>query len=275
MNGYFSFPLLSYNLKSRTKNFIIWALVSLCLFILIVVMFTNLLNAGLPDFINDMLASMPTSVSGGNEVGTLPDFTDFGVNFGVCMQLMLIVGCIYASYLGASANSGSRGESDITFIYSMPLSRPCTVLTSFFAQLITLVFHNGIVLLVSLAVLYSNHKMMYIGRVLLAIAAFLLIEAIYLSLSFLFSTFMNNSSQAASISAVFVTITVVFSLIGSLSPALKLLTFLSPYSYISVSSIIVGESRLYLIGIAAGILISLLSVAISCIRYEKIDLLLD
>lgn len=275
MNGYFSFPLLSYNLKSRTKNFIIWALVSLCLFILIVVMFTNLLNAGLPDFINDMLASMPTSVSGGNEVGTLPDFTDFGVNFGVCMQLMLIVGCIYASYLGASANSGSRGESDITFIYSMPLSRPCTVLTSFFAQLITLVFHNAIVLLVSLAVLYSNHKMMYIGRVLLAIAAFLLIEAIYLSLSFLFSTFMNNSSQAASISAVFVTITVVFSLIGSLSPALKLLTFLSPYSYISVSSIIVGESRLYLIGIAAGILISLLSVAISCIRYEKIDLLLD
>ncbi len=271
MNGYFSFPLLGYNLKSRIKNFIIWSLVSLCLFILIVVMFTNLLNAGLPDFINDMFASVTSAAN----QGSLPDFTDFGVNFGFCMQLMLIVGCVYASYLGASANAGSHGENDITFVYSMPISRTCTVLTSFAAQFVTLFFYNIIVFLVSFAVIYSNNKMMYFGKILLAVAAFLLIETIYLSLSFLFSTFMNNSSQAASISAVTVTTTVVFGLIGSMSPALKLLTFLSPYSYISVYSIVAGESRLFLIGIAAGILISLLSVAISCIRYEKIDFLLD
>lgn len=275
MNGYFSFPLLGYNLRARTKNFIIWSLTSLCLFILIVVMFLNLLNAGLPDFISDMLASIPASVSGGGEVGTLPDFKDFGVNFGVCMQLMLIVGCVFASYLGASANSNSRGDTDITFIYSLPVSRICTVVTSFAAQAVTLFFYNIVVLLVSLAVIYSNHKMMYFGRILLAVGAFLLIELVYLSISFLLATFMNSGSQASSISAVTVTITIIFGLVGSLSPSLKALTFLSPYSYISVYAIVSGQSKMFFIGIVAAVLITLVCVAISCMRYEKIDFLLD
>ena len=206
MSDFLSMPLLSYDLKSRRRNFIVWMIISVCLFILIVVMFTNLLNAGLPEFIGDMLSSVPTSVSGGEKPADLPDFKDFGVNFGVCMQLMLIVGCIYASYLGASANTGSRGDNDITFIYSMPVSRVCTVLTSYFAQIVILLFYNIAVFAVALGVLYSNHKMNFTGRIALAVLAFMLIEIIYLSISFLLSTFMNTSSQAASISAVIVNI---------------------------------------------------------------------
>ena len=74
MNSFFSFPLLSYDLKARTRNFLIWALISLCLFILIIVMFSNLLSAGLPDFLNDMLASIPSSVSNGSHKTELPNF---------------------------------------------------------------------------------------------------------------------------------------------------------------------------------------------------------
>ena len=145
MNGLFSPALLGYNLKARMRNFIIWSVISLCLFILIIVMFTNLLNAGLPDLLADMLASFPTA-GGADKSVLLPDFKDFGVNIGVCLQIMLIVGCIYASYLGASANTGGRG--DITFIYSLPVTRVCTVLTSFFAQIVTLFFYNIIVFLI-------------------------------------------------------------------------------------------------------------------------------
>ena len=275
MNGYVSMPLLGYNLKSRTKNFIIWTLVSVCLFILIVVMFTNLLNAGLPEFIGDMLSSVPTSVSGSEQPGELPDFKDFGVNFGVCMQLMLIVGCVYASYLGASANTGSRGDNDITFIYSMPVTRVTTVLTSFAAQFVILLFYNIVVFVVSLGVIYSNNKMNYIGRIAFAVLAFLLIETIYLSVSFLLATFMNTSSQASSISAVMVTITVLFGLVGSLSPALNALTFLSPYKYISIYSIVSGGSSMFFIGIIAGVVVSIISIVVSCVRYDKIDFLLD
>ena len=275
MNGYFSLPLMVYNLKARTKNFIVWSIISLCLFILIIVMFTNLLNAGLPDFLSDMLVSVPTSVSGDGQTADLPDFKDFGVNFGVCMQMMLIVGCVYASYLGASANTGGRGDSDITFIYSLPVTRVCTVLTSFIAQIVTLFFYNIIVLLISLAVLYSNNKMSYLGKILLAVTVFLLIELIYLSIAFLLSTFMNSSSQASSIAAVIVTITIVFGLIGSMSPALKVLKFLSPYTYVSVFAIVSGGSRMFFVGIVAGVLVTIASVVLSCARYEKIDFLLD
>ncbi len=275
MNGYFSFPLLGYNLKLRTKNLAVWSIVSLCLFILIIVMFSNLLSAGLPEFVGDMLASVPTSVASDGSIAELPDFKDFGVNFGVCLQIMLVVGCVYASYLGASANSNSRGDTDITFIYSLPVSRVCTVLTSFVAQFFVLFFYNIIVLVISVGVLYSNNKMSYLGKIILAVAAFLLIELIYLSVAFLLSTFMNNSSQASSISAVIVTVTVLFGLIGSLSPSLKVLKFLSPYTYISVYAIVSGGSRMFFIGIVAGILIALISLVISCARYEKIDFLLD
>ena len=275
MNEMVSMPLLSYDLKSRLKNFIIWTIISVCLFILIVVMFTNLLNAGLPEFIADMLSSVPTSVSGGEQTSELPDFKDFGVNFGVCMQLMLIVGCVYASFLGASANTGSRGDNDITFIYSMPVTRICTVLTSYFAQVVILFFYNLAIFAVALGVLYSNNKMSFISRIALAVLAFMLIEVIYLSISFLLATFMNTSSQAASISAVIVTITVLFGFVGSLSPSLNTLTFFSPYKYISVYSIVSGGSSLFLIGIIAGVVMSIISIMISCARYNKIDFLLD
>lgn len=275
MSEFFSFPLLGYNLKSRTKNFIVWSLISLCIFILIIVMFTNILAAGLPDFLNDMLSSLPSSISNGKEVGGLPDFTDFGVNFGVCMQLMLVVGCVYACYLGASANSSGSGDSDITFIYAQPVTRLCTVLTSFAAQLATLLAYNLIVLLVSFAVIYSNAKPMYTGKILLSVLAFFLIEAVYLALAFLFSTFMNSGSQASSITAVTVTVTIVCSIIGSLAPALKFFKCLSPYSYISVYSIVSGASSSFLLGIIASIVIIIVCLVISCMRFEKIDFLLD
>ena len=192
MNDYFSMPLLGYKIKGRTKNIIIWSTISLCLFILIIVMFSNMLSAGLPDFISDMLASVPGSVSGSSGPVETPDFKDFGVNFGLCMQLMLIVGCIYASYLGASAHTNGRGDSDVTFVFSLPVSRICAVLTSYAAQLATLFFYNVVTALVSVAVLYANNKMSYLGRVFLAVGAFFLIEIIYLSISFLLATFMNS-----------------------------------------------------------------------------------
>ncbi len=275
MNEYFSMPMLGYKLRGRTKNFLVWSTISLCLFILIIVMFSNLLSAGLPDFVTDMVASMPGAVSGEAGAVNTPDFKDFGVNFGVCMQLMLIVGCIYASYLGASANTNGRGDSDITFIYSLPVSRVCAVLTSFAAQIATLFFHNIVVALVGVAVLYSNNKMDYIGRVFLAVGAFFLIEIIYLAISFLLATFMNSGSQASSISAVVVTVTVLFGIIGSMADTLGALKILSPYTYISVFGIISGESRMYVLGIAAGLLMAVVSLVISVVRYDRIDLILD
>ncbi len=275
MNEYFSMPMMGYKLRGRTKNFLVWSTISLCVFILIIVMFSNLLSAGLPDFISDMMASMPGLSSDSGAIVETPDFKDFGVNFGVCMQLMLIVGCIYASYLGASANTNGRGDNDITFIYSLPVSRTCAVLTSYAAQIATLFFYNIVVALVSVAVLYSNNKMAYLGKVGLAVAAFFLIEIIYLSMSFLLATFMNSGSQASSISAVVVTVTVLFGLIGSMSKSLSVLKLLSPYTYVSVFAIITGESRLYLVGIAAGVLITIVSLVISCVRYSSIDLILD
>ena len=275
MKGYFSLPLLGYNLKSRTRNFIVWSVASLCIFILIVVMFMNLLNSGLPDIVSDMLASMPLSFSEGGAADT-PDFKDFGVSFGACMQVMLIVGCVYACYLGASANSnGHGGDSDITFVYSMPVSRMGTVITSFVSQLVILAAYNVVVLMVSAAVMYSNNKLDYFPRILLAVGAFLLIQIVYMSLGFLFSTFMSSSSQASSVTAVTVAITVLFGFIGSLANALKALTFFSPYKYISVYSIISGQHQSFFVGIVAGILITIAALSVSCSRYDKKDFLLD
>lgn len=273
MDGTFSMPLLVYKIKSKSRNLLIWSIISLCLFILIIVMFTNLLGAGLPDLLGDMLASFPTA-PGEDKSIALPDFKDFGVNFGVCMQMMLIVGCIYASYLGASANNGGRGDSDITFVYALPVSRVCTVVTSFFAQLVTLFFYNIVVLLVSVAVLYSNNKMHFIGKIFLAVAAFLLIEAIYMSISFLLSGFLTSGVQASSISAVVVTLTIFLGILGSLAKSLKLLKILSPYSYISVYNIVSGGEGMFYIGIAAGLLITVVSLVLSCVRYDKIDFII-
>ena len=273
MNEVFSMSLLGYKIRGRLKNFLMWSAVSLGLFILIIVMFSNLLSAGLPEFVSDLISSMPGADK--DNVIETPDFKDFGVNFGVCMQLMLIVGCIYASYLGASAHSNGRGDSDVMFVYSLPVSRVCAVLTSFAAQFVTLILYDIVVTAVSLAVLYSNNKMEYLGKVMIAVAAFVLIELVYLSIAFLLATFMNSGSQAASISAVVVTLTIIFGIIGSMSKSLAVLKLLSPYSYVSMLGIVTGETGLYFVGIAAGLLITLLTLVISCMRYTRIDILID
>ena len=103
----------------------------------------------------------------------------------------------------------------------------------------------------------------------------MLIEIIYLAISFLLATFMNSGSQASSISAVVVTVTILFGIIGSMAKSLSVLKILSPYTYISVFGILAGQSRMYLVGIAAGLLMTIISLVISCVRYDKIDLILD
>ncbi len=276
MSGYFSFPLLSYSLRSRTRSFIVWSIITLCIFIFIIVMFTNMLDAGLPDFINDMLSSIPSSVTGSSDSSvSLPDFTDFSVNFGACMQIMLIVGCIYACSLGASANSNSHGDSDITFIYAQPVSRLATVLSSYAAQLVTLFCYDVVVYIVAFAMLYANNRLSYMGVLTLAMLAYFFMEAVYLSITFLFSTFMSSGTQAASVAALTITATLLFGLLGVLASSLSFFKYLSPYTYVSVYSIITGGGSSYFAGIVVGFVIIIAAVVVSCIRYEKIDFLLE
>ena len=77
------------------------------------------------------------------------------------------------------------------------------------------------------------------------------------------------------ITAVVVTITILFGVLGSMAKTLAILKIFSPYSYISVFGIITGESRLYVVGIAAGLLMTVISLVLSCSRYNQIDLILD
>lgn len=253
-----------------------WSLITLCIFIFIIVMFSNMLDAGLPEFISDMLSSIPSSVTGSSDSSlSLPDFTDFSVNFGACMQIMLIVACVYACSLGASANSNSHGDSDITFIYAQPVSRLCTVLTSYAAQLVTLFCYNVVVYIVAFAMLYANNKLSFMGALTVAMLAYLFVEAVYLSITFLFSTFMSSGTQAASVAALTIVVTLLFALLGVLASSLSFFKYLSPYTYISVYSVISGGGGSYFAGIVIGFIVIIATVAVSCIRYEKIDFLLE
>ena len=270
----FESSIFAKGLRQGLLSLFLWMVLSGGLLTLLLFCFNQVADSNFSDTLNDMLQAFPEQLRSQFGLDTFPDFSSFRNYFSISMQVMLAVGCIYASYLGTSSIVRYESDHSIVFVQALPVSRVSIVLSKLLSQLSLLAIYNLFVFLIAGQVSMGHVQDM--GSFWLAMLqvffSFLAVEAVYLGLGTLLSTFLTHVSQAAASAFMLFIATMLFGILGGVVPAISFLTPLSPYHHTAVYPMM--EAGAYVSGgLLAGCAAALIvCAALACAWYSRRDL---
>lgn len=258
------------SLRQGLLGLFLWMVLSGGLIILLLYCFHQIAGSAFSEILNDMLRAFPEGMRSQFGLGAFLDFSSFRNYFSVAMQIMLLIGCIFASYLGTSSIIRFESDHSAAFIQALPVSRASVVLSKLVSQLCLLVIYNLFIFLIAAqaSMGYVPDMGSFIGEILQVFFSFLAVEAVYLGLGILLSAFLTHLSQAAAAAFMLFIATMLFGVIGGAFQEMNWLIPFSPYYYTAVYPLM--ESGAYVSGgLLAGCAASLLvCAAIACAWYS-------
>lgn len=189
--------------------------------------------------------------------------------YGVeCGNILGIGGGFFAAYVGITLLSKEEKDRTAEFLLTHPISRNYVVAQKLLAGLIQVILLNVIVFAVSgLSILLIGEQASWNLLGLLHLA-YLLMQIEVFCLTFAVSAFLSRGSVGIGlgIAAVFYFLNI----IRNLTEQAGFLRYLTPYAYAEAADII-SEEQLSLELILLGILVSIVAVVISFLRYGRKD----
>ena len=189
--------------------------------------------------------------------------------YGVeCGNILGIGGGFFAAYVGITLLSKEEKDRTAEFLLTHPISRNYVVAQKLLAGLIQVILLNVIVFAVSgLSILLIGEQASWNLLGLLHLA-YLLMQIEVFCLTFAVSAFLSRGSVGIGlgIAAVFYFLNI----IRNLTEQAGFLRYLTPYAYAEAADII-SEEQLSLELILSGILVSIVAVVISFLRYGRKD----
>lgn len=189
--------------------------------------------------------------------------------YGVeCGNILGIGGGFFAAYVGITLLSKEEKDRTAEFLLTHPISRNYVVAQKLLAGLIQVILLNVIVFAVSgLSILLIGEQASWNLLGLLHLA-YLLMQIEVFCLTFAVSAFLSQGSVGIGlgIAAVFYFLNI----IRNLTEQAGFLRYLTPYAYAEAADII-SEEQLSLELILLGILVSIVAVVISFLRYGRKD----
>lgn len=189
--------------------------------------------------------------------------------YGVeCGNILGIGGGFFAAYVGITLLSKEEKDRTAEFLLTHPISRNYVVAQKLLAGLIQVILLNVIVFAISgLSILLIGEQASWNLLGLLHLA-YLLMQIEVFCLTFAVSAFLSRGSVGIGlgIAAVFYFLNI----IRNLTEQAGFLRYLTPYAYAEAADII-SEEQLSLELILLGILVSIVAVVISFLRYGRKD----
>lgn len=189
--------------------------------------------------------------------------------YGVeCGNILGIGGGFFAAYVGITLLSKEEKDRTAEFLLTHPISRNYVVAQKLLAGLIQVILLNVIVFAVSgLSILLIGEQASWNLLGLLHLA-YLLMQIEVFCLTFAVSAFLSRGSVGIGlgIAAVFYFLNI----IRNFTEQAGFLRYLTPYAYAEAADII-SEEQLSLELILSGILVSIVAVVISFLRYGRKD----
>lgn len=272
MNRIFSPHLYEYTLRGRIKGLLIWFFSASCTLAFLVLIFNLLMESGVPSFVSEMMTALPKDLTQNFYIDALPDFSNYKVNLGICLQAVMAVGSIYACYLGISSVIRSKKDGTLVFGYSQGLSKPCIIITHYISCATVLLLFNMGLFCLSMWIGLSNHVQELLDIILKSFLTMFVAELVFLAAGMFISSFMNDISACASFSFGLFLITFILGTLANYMSVFSFLKVFSPYHYFSpymFSAVGVRLSSAMLILSFAEII---LFTALTCLRVHKSDL---
>ena len=267
---FFESSIFVKSLRQGLLSLFLWMVLSGGLLILLLYCFHQIAGSDFSEILNDMLQAFPEGMRSQFGLGAFLHFSSFRNYFSVTMQIMLLIGCIFASYLGTTSIVRFASDHSTAFIQALPVSRASVVLSKLASQLCLLVFYNVFVFLIAAqaSMGYVPDMGIFMGEILQVFLSFLAVEAVYLGLGIFLSAFLTHISQAAAAAFMLFIATMLFGVMGGAFQELHWLVPLSPYYYMAVYPLMESGSFVsggLLAGCAAALLVC---AALACAWYS-------
>lgn len=233
MNRIFSPHIYEYTLRGRIKGLIIWFFSASCTLALLVLLFNLFISSGMPDFVGEMMTALPKDLTQNFYIDALPDLGDYRVNLGLCLQAVMMIGSVYACYLGISSIITCKSNGTLVFGYSQGLSKPCMVISDYISCATVLLLFNMGIFCLSMWIGLSDNAPELTAIILKSFLTMFVSELVFLAVGMFFSSFMTDISACASFALGFFLVTFALGTLGNYMSMFSFLKVFSPYHYFS------------------------------------------
>lgn len=257
-------------MKVNLKNFIIWLLILIALFLVVFLIYPSIINSDNIKMIDEMMSIFPEEILKAFNM----DLSSIDSAYGWLKSegfvfILLIIGC-YSGILGSNILLKEESDKTIEYLNSLPVKRNTIVISKILSGLIYVVLITiciGLFNYIGLSISGSFDKKQYI---LLSITP-LFSSTVIFSICLFLSTFTHKTKKIFGISLGIVLISYVLQMLSSLSSSVEFLKYLSVFTLSDIRNVITNIS-INPIMVFTSIILSILFLILTLTNYNRKEL---
>ena len=262
--------MLKREMKINFKNFLIWLSILIGLFLVVYLIYPSLINSESMKSINDMMQIFPEDLLKAFNMDISSIDTAFGWLKTEGFVFVLLITGIYSSILGTNILLKEENDKTIEYLNSLPITRKDIMKSKILCGLINITLMIIIFGIFNLIALTLSGKFDISLYLLLSITPLFSSLSIF-AISLFISTFFHKTKQSISISLGLVFISYFLNVLSSMGTTTEFLKYISIFTLPDIRNVIVNKSVNPIMPILT-IIISIIFISLSIIRYEKKDL---
>ena len=262
--------MIKRELKVNFKSFLIWTLILIIMFLVVFLVYPFIVTDETMGSLNDMMKVFPPELLKSFNMDLASIDTAYGWLKSEGFMFVLLITGFYSSYLGATILLKEESDKTIEYLHSLPVKRSKIVfdkiLVGFIyiiSMVLILTIFNYIALLISGDFNKSEYLLLSITPIFTSIPLF--------SLNLLISTFLKRNKKTIGISLGLVFIFYLLNVLSELSDKVEGLKYLSIYTLADIRHIM-SDTQINLTCIIVSIVLSILFLALSFIKYQRKEL---
>lgn len=258
-------------MKVNFKNFIIWLLVLIAIFLVVFLVYPSIVNSDNIKMLDEMMAVFPQEIlkTFNMDISSMESVFGWLKSEGFVFAL-LIIGC-YAGILGSNILLKEENDKTIEYLNSLPIKRNnivCSKVLTGLIYIVLMVLILGIFNFIGLALSGDFDKTQYI---LLSITPIFPSVVIFFLCMFL-STYAHKTKKMLGVSLGIVFISYVLHTLATIAEPVEFLKYFSVFTLADIRNVIIDISINPLM-IIISIGLSVLLFTLTLIRYNKKELI--
>lgn len=263
--------MLKRELKYNLKNFIVWTIIILGIFLLVFLIYPSISSSENIKKIDELAKIFPPEILSAFNMDIASLTTVFGwLKSEGFVMILLIIG-IYSGILGSNILVKEENDKTIEYLNSLPISREKIVLTKTFTGIIYIVLITLVIGLFNLIGLELSGEYNLKQYLLMSITPIFSSLVIY-SLCLFISTFTHKTKYTLGISLGVVFTSFILGTISNIDSSVNYLKYLSIFTLSDIRNVIINIKIEPIMGIIS-LLLTNLFIILSIINYRRKNLL--
>lgn len=261
--------------KHRISELICWTLVVGALVAIMMLLYNMFGSVFRPAAFITRLEALPSLIREVMGLGDYPDLSDVYQFTAYIFQYVLLLSCFYGGIIGAKALTGEEGTGTIEFLYAQPISRGSILFQKLLSAVLRYLIYSILIYSITCLMIMVLHPGMNISGI--AIDLFRIFIAllyggfVFLAVGFFLSALFRSNAESISVIMALILITYIIGLMGDILNNFSFLRYISPIQH--VMPLTVYNNGFGLIGPIIGVIVMIVALVFSVIRYKKKDFL--